>query len=240
MTAAGANDILDTRILTKPKPWNGDKADYRRFSFQLYSYTQALSPKLMEVMKRAAELEAPIDQSSYEPADRALDAKLHTILSMLVEGAALEELMNVPEGCGLEAWRRYARTNQPKTVGHQRAQLIAILSPNLPEGDFELQVSKWERMIRDYELTGAEAVPDSIKMGVFQTCIAPASVHEHLSLSASANTDNETMRDEVKRVLLSRAGAEFSRQGGGALFGGPSPMDVDTLWNKGKGKGKGT
>ena len=65
----------------------------------------------------------------------------------------------------------------------------------------------WEKLTirggggRDYELTGAEPVPDSIRMGVFQTCIAPPTVHEHLALTAAAYTDYEKMRDEVRRIL---------------------------------------
>eukprot|EP00975_Prorocentrum_lima_P010666 2265862-Prorocentrum_lima.AAC.1 len=76
-------DILDTRILVKPKPWDGDRQDWRRFSFQLYAYIHALSTRLGQVMRRAAELEAPIDRAGYGEADQALDAKLYTILSML-------------------------------------------------------------------------------------------------------------------------------------------------------------
>eukprot|EP00975_Prorocentrum_lima_P050281 10530624-Prorocentrum_lima.AAC.1 len=76
---------------------------------------------------------------------------------------------------------------------------MAILSPNL-DGEFEQRVAKWERMIRDYQLTGVEAVPGSINMGMFKSCIAPPTVHEHLALTAQAYDDYESMRDEVRRV----------------------------------------
>ena len=58
------NDIIDTKILTKPKPWKGDRADWKRFSFVMYGYMGVISPKLNAMMKRLESFHSPIDHET--------------------------------------------------------------------------------------------------------------------------------------------------------------------------------
>ena len=58
------NDIIDTRILSKPKPWKGDRADWKRFSFVMHGYMGVISPKLNAMMKRLENIDSPIDHEA--------------------------------------------------------------------------------------------------------------------------------------------------------------------------------
>ena len=73
------------------------------------------------------------------------DARLHTILSMLLDGPALEELMNCREGHGLDCCLRLCHINKPQSAGHKRAQLSKLLNPQHITGTFDERVAKWER-----------------------------------------------------------------------------------------------
>lgn len=107
------NDIVDTRILSKPKPWTGDRQDWKRFAFQLSAYMQALSPELPGMMKVAEKVGTQLEHVNMTADKVHLDMKFHTILCMLVEGQALQDIMNCPDGHGLEAWRCFTDRQEP-------------------------------------------------------------------------------------------------------------------------------
>merc|ERR1712194_179285 len=157
-------EILDTRILTKPRVFAGEKTDWKRFEFQLKAYLQVLSPKVVGLMNLVESENRPISQSA-DVEVQSEDLRLHAIMSMLLGGGALEELMNCQEGRGLNCWLRLCQIHKPMSAGHQRAQLSKLLSPVHILGTFDERIAKWERELRDYHATSSE-IPPGIKMSV--------------------------------------------------------------------------
>eukprot|EP00971_Amphidinium_carterae_P203708 4042773-Amphidinium_carterae.1 len=109
---------MDTRVLTKPKAWAGAVDDWKRFKFQLMSYISAVSPRLGEIMRRAATLDQPISMVDLTPEDGVLDGQLFAVLAASLEGEALDQLMNSEEGAGLETWRRFCHGQRKQGFVH--------------------------------------------------------------------------------------------------------------------------
>ena len=90
---------------------------------------------------------------------------------------AMDFMCDVPEGSGLEVWRKSARHNLPRAVGHDRARMTQLLAPpaDLLKLDYWSKVEKWEEMVKEYERTNEdkEKVPDKMKAGVPATVLSP-------------------------------------------------------------------
>ena len=71
--------------------------------------------------------------------------KLHTLLAVLLEGPALDQIMAVLDGWGLEAWGRLVRLNEPRSAGHLRTILLIFLRPVHLTGGFTEKLARWER-----------------------------------------------------------------------------------------------
>ncbi len=82
------------------------------------------------MMKISQALRDPItwEKHALTDAQKALDSALFYILTNCTEGKAADTLLNVPEGHGCEAWRRYAKTNEPKALSHSRPRLMKWLA----------------------------------------------------------------------------------------------------------------
>ena len=88
--------------------------------------------------------------------DNALDHRLHYILTLalVLEGDALDTLMNHESGRGLACWRELVLLHEPRSAGHQRAKLFEILSGTNLTGTWRAKVAQWERLVKDYESQG--------------------------------------------------------------------------------------
>eukprot|EP00971_Amphidinium_carterae_P037497 737361-Amphidinium_carterae.1 len=147
---------------------------------------------------------------------------------MLVEDRALDELMLFLEGCGLEAWRRFARRCEPKTIGHLRAKDISSPSQDA-SADWETRLARWEKSVRDYDHLATTTVNDHVNMGVFQAASCPQEVHEHLTIHAHRFDTYKETKEEISRIVLARRGLTGNRDS--------DAMEFDAIW-KDKGTGK--
>ena len=217
--------ILDTKVISKPKSWDGSKEEWRRWSFQLRNYCQVLSPNMgrwMEMSERVAE---PIRNEDLAADQQRASLQLHSILALLLKGSALDALMSVPAGQGFEAWRRLNADNEPRAIGHRRGLLLKLLQPTHLEGSFIQKCQKWEREYLDCRALGGSELNEEVKMSVLQAVLCPRNLQEHLTFTAERYNTWELMRDEIHRVIVSKDGI--------AAHGGPAPMEIGAL---GKGK----
>eukprot|EP00972_Heterocapsa_arctica_P095408 14070563-Heterocapsa_arctica.AAC.1 len=71
---------------------------------------------------------------------------LYSLLVTLVSGKALGIVRKVPEGYGLEAWRRLVAEYEPQVATRFCAMLTTLPSPVFNEAvSFMDQVNDWER-----------------------------------------------------------------------------------------------
>eukprot|EP00971_Amphidinium_carterae_P305781 6077036-Amphidinium_carterae.1 len=153
-----ANVLVDMRVLTKSKAWAGAVDDWKRFKFQLMSYISAVSPRLGDIMRKSATLDQPIRRVDLTPEDGVLDGQLS------LEGRALDQLMNIQEGTGLETWRRFCHECEPNTLGHTRAHLVQYSDHTRP-ATFR-RVGEQAGQVGD-EHRSSETL-ENIKMGVLR------------------------------------------------------------------------
>ncbi len=156
------------------------------------------------------------------PANKAIDNNLYFALAMCLKGAALDILMNVPEGDGLECWHRMAKRFEPRTAGHGRVQLIDIIEAKNRDGTFHAKVEQWEKKITDLEATTEHRVNDELQTAIFEAKIALESVRRHLVLDYARLSTYQSMKEEIKMILL-------SHQAMGTNFEGPTAMDISQV-----------
>ena len=75
-------------------------------------------------MTRVTELQGEITYDALNEDDDALDHRLHHVLALVLNGDALDMLMNQEPGRGLACWRELVLLHEPRSAGHQRAKLI--------------------------------------------------------------------------------------------------------------------
>ena len=150
----------------------------------------------------------------------ARSESLHIMLTMLVEGPALDIILNSGQGEGYELWRRpVLEYDRPRT--RAAGSMMEILSHHCTADSssfvpFDARISKHER--RTLKVTD-----DDVKVGSVLKNMANELLRDHLELQSKRLTTYAMVRDEVVGVVQARAAT------------GSSPMLVDAL-TKGKGK----
>ena len=129
-TANGAPDIVDTRTFGKPRAFDGTAGAWRDWAFAFLAYCSMLDSKLPIALKKA-EATSTIIPLETEPEALKLQQSMFYILVMLVTGAGLSEIRNVPHQNGWEAWRRLYQRYEPSTRNRQLGLLDGVLHPQL-------------------------------------------------------------------------------------------------------------
>ena len=111
--AGGASQVIDTKLLGKPRGYSGNKHDFPTFKYSLMNYLGALSPELAETTKEAASATAPLLMSTLTDAQKRNGVTLSYILSQLLTGSSLTLVMNVSSNHGLEQWRLLCKREEP-------------------------------------------------------------------------------------------------------------------------------
>ena len=232
MAAGGlASRVLDTKLVKGPTSWDGDKKRWKRWSAKLRGYLSGVSLEMVTMMDIAAAYQGDIAlRTITDEKHREMCGALYAILNGLLEGEAYDVLMNTESGNGAEVWRKLVKEHEPKTVGHARSRLIAILEPKDLQGSFASKVDKWERRLNEYAGSGQTPIPEDIRMGVLQHYLAPEEIKRHLILNAANITSYSEMKREIENWVTSSAAD------------GPAAMEIDALYHPGgnwPGKGKG-
>ena len=192
------------------------------------------------MMKEAARYGRPVPRAALLREAEARGRFLYGLLVGLCSGRALGIIRLVPEGHGLEAWRKLVLEYEPRLATRHCAMLTAVLTPSWSEGaPFLEQLVAWERQVSQYEEASGEQVADSVKCAVI-TSKAPAMIRQFLQLSPVDYTeDYAQLREALHRYIV--RGRHYAGTGA-AMIG--DAMDIGMVSaafrSKGKGKGKGT
>ena len=100
-TAMGS--VLDPKWMGRPKTYDGDKKNWRKFATSVKGYVGAICPELLAMMKIAQTLRDPVPNHYLNQVQRQYDAALYYILTNLTEGDATDLMDGVDEARG---WRR--------------------------------------------------------------------------------------------------------------------------------------
>ena len=70
--ASDTSQVIDTRLLGKPRSYSGNKQDFQTFKYSLMNYLGALSPELADITKAAAGAPKPIIMSALSDAEKKM------------------------------------------------------------------------------------------------------------------------------------------------------------------------
>ena len=81
--------------------------------------------------------------------------------------------MNVPEGHGLECWRRFSRNSELRTRKQGQKRLLHLMEPHVT-GDFYADLDVWEREVADYERLHSKTLDPDLRLAVLSAKLAPS------------------------------------------------------------------
>ena len=192
--AVRAAPMVDTRLLGKPRNFDGMDASWRGFRFSPTAYAGAVNPRLAELMNSAVTATEPQALcAALGPTDRAWSAQLYYMLALSTEGAAarIVELAGAPEG--LLAWRRLLATYEPDTAGRHATLLLQVLNYEF-EGEPRSALEGFELAIRKYEESSRGEVVDALKIALVQRGLKDPVLRDHLLLHAGRLATYQAVR----------------------------------------------
>ena len=155
--------------------------------------------------------------------------QLYAALAALLDGEALDILMNTTEGNGLEAWRKITKRFDPKTKGRIRGNLMQLLAPpqcNINE--LSSKIEQWEESARRHEETARKPVDEGIRVASLNSMFLKIP-QDHIGLNQNRLIKYEDVRNEIYSFLENRQDFHHNSQR-------PTPMDLGS-WDYDKGKG---
>ena len=245
-TGGWGHSLIDTRAYGKLRTFSGKEEDWTTWSFVARSYLDLLSMGFRDLLTDAEAVgqATEIKLIDMTPMARSHAWTLFNVMTQSVEGRALSIIMNAEPSNGLQAWRMLVDAYEPKIGGRYTAMLMGILSPqwgHVKEADCMETLDTWEVQIRRYEEQSKEKITEAIKCAIIMKN-APGGIRTALRTSSSImGSDYHILKKAIKDYL--QTGVEFD--GRGLISdakkidsGGPAPMDVGAIWNKGGKKGK--
>ena len=222
--------VVDTRLLGKPKSFDGSTDSWRQFKFTFLGYAGAVDSRLKQAMIESEVLpEASITNSALPARDQRVSTQLYYMLVLLLEGSAQRLLEHAGDGEGLLSWRRLVAEYEPATAGRETSLLLEVLAQTF-KGDVRGSLDEFEVKIRRYERSCNEVLSDRVKIAVVQKGIEDEDLRRHVLMHASRLSTYPLVREEIRSIIMARE-----------TLNGPTPMDVSAVYKgkKGKEKGKG-
>ena len=219
---------MDTRLLGKPKSFDGSTDSWRQFKFTFLGYAGAVDSRLKQAMIESEVLQAAaITNSALLAGDQRVSTKLYYMLVLLLEGSVQRMLEHAGDGEGLLSWRRLVAEYEPATACKETSLLLEVLAQAF-KGDVRGTLDEFEVKTRRYERTSGEILSDRVKIAVVQKGIEDEDLRRHMLMHASRLSTYLLVREEIRSIIMAREPPN-----------GPTPMDVSAVY-KGKGKkGKG-
>ena len=235
-----------TKILKSPDTFTGeDPAGFVNWKMQFESWLGYGDAKCAEMLSKVELSKSPPDSARYSAEEKAISKRFYAVLSSYLRGSCLQLVRaNYAERDGFRLWFEMIKEFVPSPK--QRALALAQALSQFPafkEKSSMLEgVLQYETLVQQYEAASGQTYPGDLKAATLIRC-SPPRLREHLQLSLS---DVSTYAD-VREALLSyeRVSRSFSQeqiykqlQVEDSKADGPTPMEVDRVEYKGKGKGK--
>ncbi|CAK0858488.1 unnamed protein product [Prorocentrum cordatum] len=233
---AAPQDLVDTRLLAKPKAFGGSEDEWPGWSFKMLAYLGALDEMMANELTAAMTfpLEEVRNARLLEEGASQRSRQLYFILVLLLEGAALQLIKPVGVGEGYRAWRTLQDMYEPDRPGRHAGLLQELIAFQFPEDNIVGTLADFDFKVTKYESQSHERIGDRIKMAILQRGIQDEALRAHLVHNASRLTTWELMRNEVHMVISTRS----------AISAVPPPVPMDTSAvekarrERDKGKGK--
>ena len=157
--AVRGEGVVDTRLLGKPKNFDGTTDNQRQFKFTFLGYAGAVDSRLQQVMIESEALQENATMNSALLArDQRVATQLHYMLVLLLEGSAQRLLEHAGDGEGLLSWRRLVAEYEPTTAGRETSRLLEVLAQTF-KGDVRSSLDEFEVKIEGMNVHAEKSRP---------------------------------------------------------------------------------
>ena len=203
---APAADLVDTRLLTKPRAFGGQEAEWPGWSFKMLAYIGALDGDMLSELEEAAAATAVTDVQNVRmsPDGQGRSRQLYYVLILLLEGSALQLVKAVPSGEGYRVWRVLQERFESTMPSRQAGLLQEIIGYQFPAEQIEAGIAEFEFKVNKYENQSGEVISEKLKIAIMQKGLQDLQIQGHLVLHAGRLLTWDAVRNEVQSVLSTR------------------------------------
>ena len=188
-----------------------------------------------------------VDFDLLDPPEKIMSAQLQNILIQLCDGPAARIVHRAEDDFdnGFESWRLLYKRYAPLKRAKATNRLTKIINWTFKEHDLETSFNEWEAEIFRYESDAKTPINDDIKIGILVGKIR-GSLQEHLIFHTDVSMTYANVRSIVinyfktgqlfRGLRKNQASPTAAPSSGSSSM--PTPMEIDAIWRRIKGKGK--
>ena len=189
--------------------------------------------------------------AEYNAEEQTLSIKLFSILTSYTRGKCLNMVQaEKSTQDGFKLWKMLRQEFLPSTRSRSLAVAQALASyPAFPKDKSVLEcIVQYERLVQEFETLSSTTYPQELKIATLITC-AESKLRERLTLTITESSSYQNVRETM--LSHEQASKTWNQESilrsltlkteGGMIrtdTGGPAPMEVDRIEDKGKGKTK--
>ena len=133
-------ELVDTKLLTKPRPFGGKEEEWGSWSFKMLAYVGALDGEMLKELTAAAlePVVANVQNHRMSGDGQERSRQMYYILILLLEGQALQVVKALPSGEGYRVWSTLQERYEPAMPSRHAGLLQEIISYRFQPEQIEL------------------------------------------------------------------------------------------------------
>ena len=169
--AMAANlDLIDTKAIGKPPPFDGEETRWREWSYVFKAYLGMMDSGMTPLLAASETSTEAIQLEQMGPTTQDRSQTLQYVLILMTRNRALR-IVRLAGGSrnGFEAWRKLTAWYEPHEAGRQVGLLSQILNPSYRSTtlkDWEEDYFKWRELVEKYDSVETQALQDNIKISI--------------------------------------------------------------------------
>jgi hypothetical protein len=175
-------ELVDTKLLTKPKAFGSNEEEWPSWSFKMMAYLGALDAEMVDELTQA--ITDPLDQvwnrNLLDPGAEARSRQLYFILVLLLEGPALQMIKPVGTSEGYRAWRVLQDCHEPDRPGRHAGLLQELIGFQFQSDNVLGSLADFDWKLSKYETQSGEKIGDKIKIAIVQRGLQDDQMRAHL------------------------------------------------------------
>ena len=245
-----------SKIIKQPDHFGSEDVDldqrtWRDFLLNFKSWLFYADSKFESELKFVEEHpKVSIELSKLNGEEQSRALQLYSIFTGVLRGKPLRLLRQQEDRNGLEVYRELLQQFQPSSKSRALSLLSAYMQAPafVKEKTLHEQVLGLERLRSEYQRCAGENVSDDLALSILVRCL-PNHIRQHVQLQMSDSTTYDSIRSYVMSYEVVTSSWSTSKvhnelgvvgsYASPAANSGPSPMEIDAITWKGKGKHKG-
>ena len=235
-----------SKVLRNPDPFDGsDPHGFTTWKFVFLSWLTFAEPKYQKLLERVEQLDHMPSMTEYSEEEQQFSSRLFAILTSYLKGRCLQLVRSgLEQRDGFHLWKELHREYLPSTRARSLALAQALAAyPSFSKDKTVLEcVLSYEQLVQEFEKMSGSTYPQELKSATLIRC-SESRLREHLQLTIKESTTYQEIREAV--LFHEQASKTWSQESimkslnmKSTDTGGPAPMEIDRIEEKGKGKGK--